>query len=79
MEFRNSGYSIRNSVAAIGPGIHCDTLHLLWGPLGALVIPLYENREAGVSHLPCDYRLLGGGSDETRTRDLRRQANEGHN
>jgi len=26
---KNSGYTIRNSVAAIGPRIHCDTRHLL--------------------------------------------------
>jgi len=30
-----------------------------------------KNREAGLFQLPRDFRQLSGGSDETRTRDLR--------
>ena len=41
-------------------------------PLGALNHHVNKNREALLFRLPCDYRLFCGGSDETRTRDLRR-------
>jgi hypothetical protein len=51
---------------------NCDTLHLLWGPLGALESRVNKNREAHLFRLPCDFRLFSGGSDEIRTRDLRR-------
>jgi len=40
--------------------------------VGALDSALNENREACSFRLPCYFRLLSGGSDETRTRDLRR-------
>ncbi len=33
---------------------------------------LDQNKEAGTSQLPCDFGQFSGGSDEIRTRDLRR-------
>jgi hypothetical protein len=42
------------------------------GPLGALDSQANKNREGLLFRLPCDIRRLSGGSDETRTRDLRR-------
>ena len=47
----------------------------LWAPW---TIPPNKNREACLSRLPCDYRRLSGGSDETRTRDLRRDRPSSH-
>ncbi len=42
------------------------------GPLGALDSSVNENRGARLFRLPCFFRRFSGGSDETRTRDLRR-------
>ena len=40
--------------------------------MGALTAEVIEKRKPCLSRLPCDFRQLSGGSDETRTRDLRR-------
>ena len=42
------------------------------GPLGALKFHDSKTKKLGLSRLPCNFSVLSGGSDEIRTRDLRR-------
>ena len=46
------------------------------GPWGALEFGDIKKRKLAVFRLPCDFGVLSGGSDETRTRDFRRDRRE---
>ncbi len=48
------------------------------GPLGALKFRYIRTGKLCLSRLPRDLRRLSGGSDETRTRDLRRDRRKVH-
>ncbi len=57
-EFRNSGDTILNSVAAIGPRIDCDTLHFVLGPFGDPGLPASPKQGSRPSQLPCHIVVL---------------------